>query len=613
MVRRIKTLQQFLGYFSVFAFIIFLSNCNSTTTKETTDNNLPIVLEEDSLAFYIQKQLNTSIASKGLPTVLFQDTLKQFYHEKTFAPLWIYVLNDNKSSWDTLENIFLHAMKHGMDTQFYFLPLIRKYKEQIFATSNSKLAYQAAAKCEILISSALLNMYENIANGRTNPKDIFGNNYLLPLNNLKALDYKSFLYASDKTKKIDALHQNDTTYQHLILLLLQEQKKVNQSTASLIEFTYQTKIQQGDTSPDIIKIIQRLKQQNLPDKSIQNINESDIYTKDLEKQIKKLQEKHRLSPDGVIGYKTIQIINGNPTDNLNQIIANLERQRWFNKPQTRPFVYVNLPEYMVNLHWKDSTSSFKICIGKNLPDNYDEMVNENKNSEKSIAIPKNMETPQIASRINYLVINPTWTIPYSIIRNEMWWKLVKDPAHLSRTGHKVYRGDSLINGDTINWKRINKMQIPYQIVQDPGPKNALGTVKFMFSNPFSIYLHDTPNKSAFNLTQRAVSHGCVRLEKPILFGEFLMQNVNKYDADDFRIMMGLLPKDEERLKTYDPTDTTAIIQPLKETTWVHLNQNMPLYFDYRTIYFDKAWNAHQCYDIYDENKRIIAAMRKQKL
>ena len=119
-------------------------------------------------------------------------------------------------------------------------------------------------------------------------------------------------------------------------------------------------------------------------------------------------------------------------------------------------------------------------------------------------------------------------IPYSIIRNEMWVETCsKTPAHLSRTGHKVYRGDSLINGDTINWKRINKMQIPYQIVQDPGPKNALGTVKFMFSNPFSIYLHDTPNKSAFNLTQRAVSHGCVRLEKPILFGEFLMQNVNK--------------------------------------------------------------------------------------
>lgn len=87
MVRRIKTLQQFLGYFSVFAFIFFISNCNSTTTKETTDNNLPFVLEEDSLAFYIQKQLNTSIASKDLPTVLFQDTLKQFYHEKNICTL----------------------------------------------------------------------------------------------------------------------------------------------------------------------------------------------------------------------------------------------------------------------------------------------------------------------------------------------------------------------------------------------------------------------------------------------------------------------------------------------------------------------------------------------
>jgi murein L,D-transpeptidase YcbB/YkuD len=262
------------------------------------------------------------------------------------------------------------------------------------------------------------------------------------------------------------------------------------------------------------------------------------------------------------------------------------------------------------MHWEDSIKTMRVCIGKNLPDNYDDLVRTYTDSGWLYKLPKNMETPQIASKITYMVINPTWTIPYSIIRNEMWWKLIKDPAYLKREGYKVYKGKTEVNGDTIQWGKIDKDKIPYQIVQNPGPKNSLGTVKYIFNNPFSIYLHDTPSKSSFKRTQRAVSHGCVRLQDPILFGEYLMQNSDSNNVDDFRIKMGYAPKDPDRLKDYDPADSTAAIHKLVETTIVRLEKPMPLYLDYRTVYFDANWTLHFCYDIYDQNKLILEAMNR---
>lgn len=594
-----------------FVLLALVSSCQQQSVSISTQIEAqPLIITKDSMSYFLKEQFGEPLTYICDDYITLKDTLRELYAQQNYTPLWWDALLGDSLGWTSLKNVFQYAEKCGMDTNYYFLPIVNYYRGQIDTASSTTQVYQILAECEIIISNSLVRMYEDIANGRVRPQSVFGKNYRLPLNNTKELDYDQFLQTSNKIKMLDKLHQNDTTYQSLITLLHSEQKKVAQSKNHRIDFSNHPKIILGDSSPIISKIIQRLKEKNLPDSSIHGLQDTNVYTLELQHKIRALQEKYSLTPDGIMGFKTYQIINSTPVDFIQKIKANIERQRWFNMPSERPYVYINLPEYIIDLNWEDSTRSFKVCIGKNLPDNYDLLVKNYTDSGQLHRIPKNMETPQIASEITYMVINPTWTIPFSIIRNEMWWELVRDPAHLSRTGHKVYWGDSLIDGDTINWSRINKKKIPYQIVQDPGPKNALGTVKFMFNNPFSIYLHDTPNKQAFKRTQRAVSHGCVRLEDPILFGEFLMQYSKEYTPDDFRIMMGLLPKDEKRLEEYDPTDTSAVIQPLVETTLVRLNKAMPLYFDYRTIYFDKHWKPHQCYDIYNENRLILDAMEK---
>ena len=584
--------------------LLFLQACK----EETTVVESGIVLSQDSLALHIEKQFNQWNSLVCQDQLIYMDTLRNYYKARNYKPLWWDALTGDSASWSDLELTFAHSVSHGMDHRYYQLPFVHYHKGAIDSMQSTAKAYRRLAELELILSNHMLRMYEDIANGRSKPRDVYGYTYMLPPNNKKELDFDNFLNEKDKNSIIDNLHNGDTTYNKLRSILTFYLKKKLEARSTAIDFSDYPKIEVGDTVAILPQVIAKLKAKKLPNDDILNVQDTTIYTAQLASLIKKLQEKYSLTPDGIMGYKTYKVINASPKENIDRVKVNMERQRWFTRPNEGAYVYINLPVYEVAMHWEDSVKTMRVCIGKNLPDNYDALVKEYTDSGWLYKLPKNMETPQIASKITYMVINPTWTIPYSIIRNEMWWRLVRDPAYLSREGYKVFRGKTEVNGDTIQWSKVNRNRIPYQIVQNPGPKNSLGTVKYMFNNPFSIYLHDTPSKSAFNKTQRAVSHGCVRLQDPILFGEYLTQNSKEYDADDFRIMMGYPPRDPERLKDYDPTDSTAAIQKLEETTIVRLEKPMPLYLDYRTVYYDREWKLHFCYDIYDQNKLILQAM-----
>ena len=569
-----------------------------------------IILSQDSMSTHLEKQFSKWNSLVCQDDLRYMDTLKTFYEKRNYKPLWWDAITGDSASWSNLQLILAHSESHGMDYRYYQLPLVEYYKGALETMTVAPTIYRRIAELELIISNNILRMYEDIANGRSQPKQVYGYTYMLPLNNKKDLDFEAFLIARNKNEIIDNIHIADTTYNELQKILIYYLNKKIAAEHSKINFSKYHKISVGDTVSILPEIIAKLKEKKLSNNAIQNVKDTTIYTKKIANLIKGIQEQYSLTPDGIMGYKTFKIINESPKDNIDQVKTNLERQRWFTKPIDGAFVYINLPIYEVDMHWEDSIKTMRVCIGKNLPDNYDDLVQTYTDSGWLYKLPKNMETPQIASNITYMVINPTWTIPYSIIRNEMWWKLIKDPTYLKREGYKVYRGKTEINGDTIQWGKIDKLKIPYQIVQNPGPKNSLGTVKYIFNNPFSIYLHDTPSKSSFKRTQRAVSHGCIRLQDPILFGEYLMQNSDSNNADDFRIKMGYAPKDSDRLKDYDPADSTAAIQKLVETTIVRLEKPMPLYLDYRTVYFDADWTLHFCYDIYDQNKLILEAMNR---
>ncbi|MGR7994108.1 L,D-transpeptidase family protein [Xanthobacter sp. ZOL 2024] len=211
------------------------------------------------------------------------------------------------------------------------------------------------------------------------------------------------------------------------------------------------------------------------------------YDPDLVTAVKDFQASLNLSPDGVVGSGTLSALNrgvdATGAGARDRILANMERWRWLPRDLGAYYVMVNIPEYMARIHEGDEViHETRIVVGK--PDT---------------------PTPLLSQDMRYAVVNPAWNIPPSIARNEMMPLLRSDPSALSRRGIQVTRSGS--GG--------------YSFRQVPGSNNALGRIKFMFPNDHSVYLHDTPSRSLFANERRAYSHGCMRVQDPLEFGEVL--------------------------------------------------------------------------------------------
>jgi L,D-transpeptidase YcbB len=179
----------------------------------------------------------------------------------------------------------------------------------------------------------------------------------------------------------------------------------------------------------------------------------------------------------------------------------------------------------------------------------------------------NTPTPIFSDTMEFVVLNPSWNVPQSIIRNEYLPRLMEDPDYLARRGFIVtYRGDTI------------------QVRQPPGEENALGHIKFMFPNNFSVYLHDTSSRNLFASERRAFSHGCVRVDKPYRFAEIVMGAENGWTEDRVRRSVG----GRERR--------------------VDLKQKLPVHITYFTAYVDESGELRQLDDIYGYDLRVLDAL-----
>ncbi len=220
--------------------------------------------------------------------------------------------------------------------------------------------------------------------------------------------------------------------------------------------------------------------------------------------------------------------------------VNLERLRWKNKPKEGRYVLVNIANFGLNVMDHDSSVlSMKVCVGEGRnKTNTDKKLEEYSEDDKVRDVPFSRETPQLNSEINSVQVNPVWNIPQSIASNEIIKEAAADPYYLSNKNIDVYEnGKKVENPETIKWSAVSKENLRYSFKQQSGEGNALGKIKFLFPNKSSVYLHDTPAQAPFKQNMRAVSHGCVRLEKPLelahtLFGDGKPYEQIKKDMQD---------------------------------------------------------------------------------
>ncbi|MDY6812409.1 MAG: L,D-transpeptidase family protein [Pseudomonadota bacterium] len=263
--------------------------------------------------------------------------------------------------------------------------------------------------------------------------------------------------------------------------------------------------------------------------------ESTRYDPALAASIEALQSANGLTADGIIGPRTLAMLNAAPADRIAALRANLERWRWLPPSLGDHYIQVNI-----------AAGSLQVVRGGELIMQQAVVVGAEEN-----------QTPAFSRSMGYLVVNPYWNVPASIARNEILPALKRDPGYAARNRYEILSGwgenARVIDPYSVNWRAIAPGSFPYRVRQRPGGNNALGELKFMFPNPYSIYLHDTPAKQLFARGQRTFSHGCIRVEDPKGLALHLLDNQAGWDQP--RLQRAI---DSDRTQSIKVTQPVAV-------------------------------------------------------
>jgi len=274
-------------------------------------------------------------------------------------------------------------------------------------------------------------------------------------------------------------------------------------------------------------------------------NATKRYDKCLLKAVKKFQSRHGLEDEGFVGKMTRKALSESAEEKVARIKLNLDRMKWVKRSHDRYQIWVNIPGYTMYVHDGDKMiKTMKVIVGR-----------------------KGHNTPIFYNRVRTIVLNPYWRIPASIIRHEMIPKLQKNANYTNSKHIEIHTGysehSSLVNPNSVNWHKYGRKLPPYRFMQSPGTFNALGKIKYLFPNKYSVYMHDTNQPYLFSKDVRSLSHGCVRLHKPVELLETFSIIDPKIDFEKAQATLEHDKKTPLRLSHSIPVDLIYI------TTWVN--------------------------------------------
>lgn len=283
--------------------------------------------------------------------------------------------------------------------------------------------------------------------------------------------------------------------------------------------------------------------------------------------VEQFQRDYGLNDDGVVGSLTLDAVNAPAETRLAQVAVNLERMRWMPKDLGARYLWVNIPDFTVRLmeNGKETWSS-RVVVGKTAV----------------------TETPEFDGLVRTVVINPTWHIPDSIAIRDYLPKLQRNPMVLKNAGIDLMtRGGTIINPKLVDFTQYTPENFPFRIKQRPSDDNALGQVKFLFPNHFSVYMHDTPHRELFARDVRAFSNGCIRLQKPVELAHILLTG-----------------------QVADPAAAYDAWRKSGKEKGVSLDHPIPVHIVYRTVFFDADGTVRFRPDVYGRDATVFAMMQK---
>ncbi len=535
--------------------------------------------------------------------------ISDYYRAHNFTPQLIPDLED--SGWfQKLTGFIVSAEDHGLKPEEYRLYKIRDlYQRALIPDSmDVRVRHEFLASADLLLSSSLCKLASHLKYGRVNPYTVYSDGYYLPLPDSTSRDFTAPMKSGDIAGYFRKLLYRNGNYHALVNSTRFFKDRLNLRWEKIQYIS--EKLKPGNQHTEISSIASRLLVLGFLDSGIVKPDSHFVYDSLLIKSLSAFQEARGLTVDGVPGKKTIDRLNLKPADYINEIYINLERMRWTTYYDTTSFVKVNIPEFKVYVYKnKKLKGSIKVCVGKKRSIYYDELYARYKKTGRQSHKPENWQTPQLYSRFNYMVLNPTWTVPPSIVREEIYSEFMKDTSYLKRKKFKVYLDNQEQPVEQVDLKKYGRENIPYIFVQSPDPYNALGKIKFMFRNPFGVYLHDTPTRAPFNYADRAVSHGCVRVEKPLLFAEYLIEDHSKWNISYIKLETGTKIDDPDlRAEYYENRKTLRGVGNDQKTTTIRMENELPLFIDYLTAWVDKDGKIQFRDDVYNKNGKLLSAL-----
>ncbi|HSF55276.1 MAG TPA: L,D-transpeptidase family protein [Algoriphagus sp.] len=454
----------------------------------------------------------------------------------------------------------------GLNPEDYYLGRIDAYFQKFETNKKSGIQNDLIelASLDLLLTDAFFKLASHLEQGKVDPTELNSDWEISrkpqkedPINLLSTA-----IESKEVRKNLEKLYPEFTIYRkgREVIRALDELKKKDSLDWKGIKVVKSIKV--GDSDNAIPAIRERL----LFWGHLKPYDYSDpkLYDSTLFLGVKSFQARNGMEPDGAIGKNTAAGLNASPSSLMDKAAVNMERLRWL--PDTvrdAEFILVNIANYQLDyLKNLDTLFSARVIVGKQYH-----------------------ESPIFTAPMSYIVFSPYWNIPPSITRSEIMPAVRKNPNYLNQKNMEVVTGDGkLVNPNSVNW---SARSFPYMVRQKPGGSNSLGLVKFMFPNSHNVYIHDTPARTLFAKEDRALSHGCIRIQDPAKFAEVLLKD----------------------LPGWTPERIDKAMHQTSEQI-VRLPRKIPVVLVYLTFWADSKGQPHFRQDIYNRDAEVLELLKK---
>ena len=437
--------------------------------------------------------------------IIYQPSIVEaFYAELDFQPAW----QDRDQTSRALE-LLADSGRDGLDPADYHHPELMSLWAQRDLDWPER--DRARARFDVLLTDGVILYVRHLLEGKSDPKQFD------PSFNYQRIDFEPERVSAGLRKAIaedsladviDRSRPSSSFYRQMMSALVHYRSLAARGHFRPIPSGVVLK--PGQAHANIVPLRSRLNDLGyLPPEA----TSSRAFDEQLVEAVKQFQTDHGLDVDGIVGRQSYDFLNMSYSARVDSLRVNMDRLRWVTQDVTDDFIVVNIAGYeMYYIRGMDLIWESSVMVGT-----------------------IEHQTPIFTARLKYLEFNPIWTVPRSIIGRSLLPKFKANPQYAIDNNYHLYdRAGQQVDPLALNWSSYSINNFPFRVVQQPGPHNALGRVKFIFPNRYAVYLHDTPARELFSRSARAFSSGCVRVKHPLQFAEVLLDDPDQWSLAQVR-------------------------------------------------------------------------------